>query len=104
MYTNAKIIIYLLKVDNENPGTKFVICLKLTKKDTGTTSLTMKTSRNINVALVSLLLILKRFLTFYQNFILEFWEVLLAGFTSSDQSTDKLKLQNIDREMQIVQY
>ena len=32
MYTNAKIIIYLLKVDNENPGTKFVICLKLTKK------------------------------------------------------------------------
>ena len=104
MYTNAKIVIYLLKVDNENPRTRFVICLKLTKKDTRTTSLTMKSSRNINVALVSLLLILKRFLTFYQNFILEFWEVLLAGFTSSDQSTDKLKLQNIDREMQIVQY
>ena len=104
MYTNAKIVIYLLKVDNENPRTRFVICLKLTKKDTRTTSLTMKSSRNINVALVSLLLILKRFLTFYQNFILEFWEVLLAGFTSSDQSTDKLRLQNTDREMQIVQY
>ena len=45
MYTNAKIRIhpvgiYLLKANNENSRTKCVICIKLTKKDTGTTSLT----------------------------------------------------------------
>ena len=57
MYTNAKIRIYpvgtyLLKVNNENSRTRCVICSKLTKKDTGTTSLT-RTLRNIDVALVS---------------------------------------------------
>ena len=30
----------LLKVNNENSRTRCVICLELTKKDTGTTSLT----------------------------------------------------------------
>ena len=43
MYTNAKFrthppVIYLLKVSNENSRTRCVICPKLTKKDTGTTS------------------------------------------------------------------
>ena len=45
MYTNAKIRmypvgIYLLEVNNENSRTRCVICSKLIKKDTGTTSLT----------------------------------------------------------------
>ena len=45
MYTNAKIRIYLagidlLKVNNENSRTRRVIYSKLTKKDTGKTSLT----------------------------------------------------------------
>ena len=45
MYLNAKIRIYpagiyLLKVNNENYRTRCIIYSKLTKRDTGTTSLT----------------------------------------------------------------
>ena len=44
MYANAKIKIYpvdidLLKVNNKNSRVRCVICSKLTKKDTETTSL-----------------------------------------------------------------
>ena len=48
----------------------------------------MKTLRNIDITLVSLLLTFKRFNTFSWYFILEFRKVLPAGFTSRDQSTD----------------
>ena len=45
MGINAKIRIYpmdiyLQKINNENSRTRFVVCSKLTKKDTRTTSLT----------------------------------------------------------------
>ena len=57
MGANAKIRInsagiYLLKVNIENSRTRCGICSKLTKKDTGATSMT-RTLRNIDVALVS---------------------------------------------------
>ena len=50
----------------------------------------MKTLRNIYIALVSLLLTLKRFHTFSQYFILQFQKVLPAGFISRDQSISDL--------------
>ena len=67
MYTSVKIRIYpagihLLKVNNGNSRTKNVICSDLIKRDTRVTSL--KTLRNIDIALVSLLLTFKRFHTF----------------------------------------
>ena len=49
----------------------------------------MNTLRKIDVALVPQLLTLKRFHTFFWYLILEFWEVLMAGFISRDQSIDK---------------
>ena len=48
-----------------------------------------ETLRNIDIALVSLLLTLKGFDTSSLYFIEEFGEVLPAALTSRDQSTDK---------------
>ena len=61
MYTNAKIRmypvgIYLLEVNNENSRTRCVICSKLIKKRHRNDLTDMKTLRNSDVALVSLLL------------------------------------------------
>ena len=56
--------IHLLKVNNEKSTTGYIIYSKLTKKYIGTTSLTKKTLRNIDIVLVSPLLTLKRFHTF----------------------------------------
>ena len=66
MYTNAKIRIYLagidqLKVNNENSRISRVIYSKLTKKRHRKNLIDMKASRNIDAAMVSLLLTLKRF-------------------------------------------
>ena len=66
MYTNAKIRIYLagidqLKVNNENSRISRVIYSKLTKKRHRKDLIDMKASRNIDAAMVSLLLTLKRF-------------------------------------------
>ena len=44
------------------------------------------TLRNIDITLVSLL---STFHTFSYCFILKFWELLPAGFTSRNQSTEK---------------
>ena len=68
MYTNAKIRInpvgiYLLKVKNENCRTRCVICSKLKKRHQNDV-IDLKTLANIDAALVSLLLTLKRFCTF----------------------------------------
>ena len=65
MYTNAKIRIYLagidlLKVNNENSRTRRNL-FKVNKKRHRKDLIDMKTSRNIDAALVSLLLTLKRF-------------------------------------------
>ena len=49
----------------------------------------METLRNIDVPVVSSLLTLARFHTFFYYFIVQFGEVLLAVFSSSAQSTDK---------------
>ena len=67
MYTNAKIRIYpvgtyLLKVKNENSRTRCVICSNSTKKKRHQNDIDMKTLRNIDIAVMSLLLTLKRFL------------------------------------------
>ena len=64
MYANAKISIYLvgiylLKVNDENSRTRCVICLKLTKRHQNDL-INIKTIRNIDVVLMSLLLALKR--------------------------------------------
>ena len=69
MYTNAKIIIYpagiyLLKVNHENSRTRCVIYSKLTKKKHRNDLIDMKTLRNIDVALVPVLLTFKRFHSF----------------------------------------
>ena len=64
----------------------------------------METLRNINVPLVSSWLTLKRCHNFSQYFIVEFGEELPAAFTSRDQSTDKLKSQNMQAQVQIMLY
>ena len=80
--------IYLLKVKNGNSRIRYVICSKLTKRHRNDL-IDMNTLRKIDVALVPQLLTLKRFHTFFWYLILEFWEVLMAGFISRDQSIDK---------------
>ena len=65
MYTNAKIKIYpvgiyLLKVSNENSITRCVICSKFKKRHQNDL-IDLKTLRNLEAILVSLLLTLKRF-------------------------------------------
>ena len=84
MYTNEKIRIYpagiqLLKVNNENSGTRCVICSKLTKKDPWNSLIDMKTLRNIDATLVSLLLTFKRFHTFSQFSFLNFGKCCQLG-------------------------
>ena len=72
--------IYLLKFSNENPRTWCVICSELTKKKIHQSNLIdMKTLKNIDIALASLLLTLKRFHTFSWFFILEFWKCYHLG-------------------------
>ena len=88
MYTNAKIRIYpvgtyLLKVKNENSRTRCVICSNSTKKK-HRNDIDMKTLRNIDIAVVSLLLTLKRFL--FLVFHLEFREVSVTGWVYQHRS------------------
>ena len=93
MYTNSKIRIspvgiYLRKVINENSTCVIwcVICSKLTKKRHQNDFIDMKTLKNIEIALVSLLLTLKRFHNFSQYLFLEFREVIVAGWVSQQRS------------------
>ena len=55
---------------------------KVNKKRGQNDLIDMKTLRNIDVALAYLMLTSKTFHTFSEYFILGFWEVLSAGFTS----------------------
>ena len=77
----------MLKVNNENSRTRCAICSKF-KKRNWNDLIDLKTLRNIDIALVSLLLTLK-IQHLFLVFILEFWELLPVEFTGREQSTDK---------------
>ena len=84
MLTNAKIRIYpvgifLLKVNNKNFKARCVSCSKLTKIRHQSNLTDIGTLRNVNIALVSSLLTLKRFHTFSQHFTVEFGECCWLG-------------------------
>ena len=96
MYTNAKIRIYpvgiyLLKVKNENSRTRCVICSNSTKKKTSERHWHKDIKKHWHRCGVSIVNFEK--IPFLSISFLNFGKwVLLAGFTSTDQGTDKEKL------------
>ena len=76
---NLPVSTYLLKINNKNSRTRCINCSKLTKKRHQRDLTDIGTLRNVDVALVSLLLTLKRFYTFSQHFTVEFGECCRLG-------------------------
>ena len=83
--------IYLLKVNNKNFRARCVNCSKLTKKRHKSHLTDIATLRNLNFALVSSLLTLKRFHTFSQHFTVEIEECCWLGLpTGINVQTSKI--------------
>ena len=90
--------IYLLKVNNKNFRARCVNCSKLTKKRHKSHLTDIATLRNLNVALVSSLLTLKRFHTFSQHFTVEIEECCWLGLpTGINVQTSKTYETSKDR-------